>query len=145
MKKNQSNEIYYNSEVYKRCKDSTTALIFFIIGLIATIAIRAIGIFSSILGEVGSKVSWYVGIIGFLLFFIYKYKIENNRRKTIFENSLLEKISINSELEPKDKEVLGSIICGLISKKDAINYFVIFFSSAVSLVIALLFDLKIIK
>lgn len=145
MNKKTNNEVYYKSDVYKKCKDSTASLVFFIIGLIATIAIRAIGIFANILGELGSKISWYVGVVGFLLFFIYKYDLENKRRKIIFENSILEKISLNSELDPKDKEILGAIICGLISKKDAINYFVIFFSSAISLFVALLFDFKIIK
>ncbi|MEN3014067.1 MAG: hypothetical protein ABDH23_05600 [Endomicrobiia bacterium] len=136
---------FSQSEVYKKCKDSTVAVVFFIIGLIATIAIRAIGIVTNILGEVGSKILWYIGVIGFLLFFVYKYNVEKRRRKIIFENAILEKIIINSELDSKDKEVLGSLICSLVSRKDTINYFVIFFTSAVSLVIAVLFDFGIIK
>ncbi|MCS7150773.1 MAG: hypothetical protein NZ928_00080 [Endomicrobia bacterium] len=136
-----STEKFIKSDIYKRCKDSTAALVFFIIGLIATISIRAIGVVANIVGEIGTKILWYIGVVGFLLFFIYKYNIEKRRRKIIFENAILEKISINSELEQKDKEVLGSLICSLISTKDAINYFVIFFTSAISLVIALLYDL----
>ncbi|MCX7956737.1 MAG: hypothetical protein N2643_02435 [Endomicrobia bacterium] len=141
MKSGEIENVYKKSSVYKKCKDSPASLVFFVIGLIATIAIRAIGIFSNILGEIGVKISWYVGVVGFLLFFIYKYNFETKRRRIIFENAILEKISINSELEQKDKEVLGSLICSLISTKDAINYFVIFFTSAISLVIALLYDL----
>ncbi|MDW8055934.1 MAG: hypothetical protein RMJ13_04430 [Elusimicrobiota bacterium] len=136
-----STEKFIKSDIYKKCKDSTAALVFFIIGLIATISIRAIGVVANIVGEIGTKILWYIGVVGFLLFFIYKYNIEKRRRKIIFENAILEKISINSELEQKDKEVLGSLICSLISTKDAINYFVIFFTSAISLVIALLYDL----
>jgi hypothetical protein len=58
---------------------------------------------------------------------------------------MIEKIVNDDKIPYKNKEVIVSILCSLTSKKDIINYFVIFFTSAVSLIIALLFDLKIIK
>ncbi|MFN3966255.1 MAG: hypothetical protein ACK4JE_00955 [Endomicrobiia bacterium] len=133
-----------NTKFYKICEDSPITTLFFIIGLIATIAIRAIGI-AGLFNETLIKILWYIGVIGFLLFFLYKYKTENTRRKILIENNILEKLGMNSELTEKDKVVLTAIMCGLISKKDTINYFVIFFSSTISLVIAVLFDLRIIK
>ncbi len=128
----------------KVCRDSPVTALFFIIGLIATISIRAIGI-AGIFNETFTKILWYIGVVGFFLFFVYKYKTEVARRKLIVENDIIEKIIKNSELTDENKEVLTSIMCGLTSKKDTINYFVIFFSSAISLVIALIFDLKIFK
>jgi len=128
----------------KICKESPVTTVFFIIGLIATIAIRAIGI-SGLFNIVVTKILWYIGVLGFLLFFIYKYKVENERRKMIIENNIIKKIILESNIDEKDKEVLSSLLCGFISKKDTINYFVIFFTSAVSLIIALVFDLKILK
>lgn len=126
------------------CKESPVTTLFFIIGLIATISIRLIGVtglFSALL----TKLLWYVGVVGFLLFFIYKFKAENERRKLVNESNIIEKIVSNEHFADEDKNILVSVLCSLTSKKDIINYFVIFFTSGVSLIIALFFDLKIIK
>ncbi len=58
------------NNLYKKCKDSPVAWLYFIIGLVATIAIRAIGVFH-FLGPVVSKILWYVGVLGFLLYLFY--------------------------------------------------------------------------
>ncbi len=137
-------QIRNSDNYYKICRDSPITTLFFIIGLIATISIRAIGI-AGIFNEIITKILWYTGVVGFFLFFVYKYKTEKIRRKIIIDTNLIEKIVVNPELQENDKEVLSSIMCSLISKKDAINYFVIFFSSAVSLFLAILFDFKIIN
>jgi hypothetical protein len=126
------------------CKESPITTLFFIIALIATISIRLIGIAGLFSGFI-AKFLWYVGIVGFLLFFIYKFKAENARRKIVSDTNIIEKIVNDDKIPYEDKEILVSILCSLTSKKDIINYFVIFFTSGVSLVIALLFDLKIIK
>ncbi|MFN3550657.1 MAG: hypothetical protein ACK4WJ_02455 [Endomicrobiia bacterium] len=131
-------------KVYNVCKDSPATNIFFVIGLIATISIRAIGI-AGLFNDIMTKILWYIGVVGFFLYFVYKYNIEKTRRNIIVENKIIDKIVENPSIDEKDKIVLTSIMCGLVSKKDAINYFVIFFTSAISLFIALIFDLKIIK
>ncbi len=131
-------------KIQKICSDSPVTTLFFIIGLIATISIRAIGI-AGIFSDIVTKILWYIGVIGFLLFFVYKYKVEVGRRKIIIENNIIESILNNQKFNDQEKDILISIMCGLVSKKDPINYFVIFFTSAVSLVIALIFDLGILK
>jgi len=126
------------------CKESPFTTLFFIIGLVATISIRLIGI-TGLFSYILTKLLWYVGIVGFLLFFIYKFKTENERRRLINNRDIIEKIVNNEKIAYEDKEALVSVLCSLTSKKDIINYFVIFFTSGISLIIALLFDLKIIK
>jgi hypothetical protein len=126
------------------CKESPFTTLFFIIGLIATISIRLIGI-TGLFSILLTKLLWYVGVIGFLLFFIYKFKAENERRKLVSDTKIIEKIANDDKIAYEDKEVLISVLCSLTSKKDVINYFVIFFTSAVSLIVALLFDLKIVE
>mgnify|MGYP001772856657 CR=1 FL=1 len=76
---------------------------------------------------------------------MYKYNIEKNRRNYILNSDLLEKLSVGAELSKEDTEFLNSVLCSSISKKDAINYFVIFFTSALGLIIALALDLKLVK
>lgn len=128
-----------NCQEYKRCKESRVSLFFFIIGLIATIAIRVVTVLIH-LNPLYGQIAWYIGVAGFLVFFIYKYRIDSSRVKVIRENQLLVKISRNEDLKREDKQVLSAILCALNSNKDRINYFVIFFSSAIALLAGVYFD-----
>lgn len=124
---------------YKRCKENRLSLLFFIIGLVATIAIRVVTVLIH-LNPLYGQIAWYIGVAGFLVFFIYKYKIDSSRVKVIRESKLLTKISRNEDLKREDKQVLSAILCALNSNKDRINYFVIFFSSGIALMAGIYFD-----
>ncbi len=128
-----------NCVEYKRCKESTGSLIFFIIGLIAIIAVRAVTILEHVKPIYG-KIAWYVGILGFFVYFAYKYKIEYDRSKLIKTSKLMDKILQGDSIEKEDREIIGSVLCALSSNKDRINYFIIFSSSAVVLIIAIYLD-----
>ena len=124
---------------YKRCKESAGSLVFFIIGLIAIIAVRAVTILEHVKPIYG-KIAWYVGILGFFIYFAYKYKIEYNRSRLIKTSKLVDKILHGGSIEKEDRQTIGSVLCALSSSKDRINYFIIFLSSAVVLIMALYLD-----
>ena len=128
-----------NCAEYKRCRESAASLVFFIIGLIAIIAVRAVIILEHVRPIYG-KLAWYVGIIGFLIYFLYKYRIESARSRLIIIENLVEKILNGDEIEKQDRQAVGSVLCALSSSKDRINYFIIFLSSAIVLIIALYLD-----
>jgi hypothetical protein len=113
--------------------------IFFIIGLIATIAIRVVTLLIHV-NPLYGQIAWYIGVIGFLLFFVYKYNIDSTRYKIIKKNGLVVKILGNEGLKNEDKQVLSAILCALSSSKDRINYFVIFASSVLALIAGVYFD-----
>jgi hypothetical protein len=123
----------------KECKDSFASWIFFVIGLIATIAIRVVTVLMQ-MEPVYGKIAWYVGIIGFLLFFVYKFKVGHARAVHIEKSGLYEKIKKNEPLDCNDYEIINFILCGVGSKKERINYFFIFFLSAVALLAAIYVD-----
>lgn len=128
-----------NCSEYKNCRDSFAAWIFFIIGMVATIALRVVTVlihFKPIYGQI----AWYVGVFGFFIFFVYKFRIERARYKLIVKRGLKDKISEGAKIAEDDRRLIGSILCSLSSNKDRINYFLIFASSAVALVVALYFD-----
>ena len=133
------NKTCVNCAEYKRCRESRISWIFFIIGLIATIAIRAVTILVHI-NPVYGQIAWYVGVAGFLIFFVYKFRIERARYKLIVKKGLMDKISQGDKIAEDDRQLIGSILCSLSSNKDRINYFLIFVSSAVALIVALYFD-----
>jgi len=134
-----NNEKCINCPEYKRCKESSLSWIFFIIGLVATIAIRAVTVLVHI-NPIYGQIAWYVGVLGFLIFFLYKFKVEHARSRLIKKSRLMHKISQDGGIEKGDRELISSLLCSLSSNKDKINYLVIFASSVVAIVIAIYLD-----
>jgi hypothetical protein len=129
----------FNCSEYKNCKDSFFSWIFFFIGVVATIAVRVVTVLMHV-DPVYGQISWYIGIGGFFIFFAYKFKVYRNRRKLIFKKRLKEKIREEDKISSIDRQFIGSLLCALSSNKDQINYFFIFFSSAVAFILAFYFD-----
>ncbi|MFH0731662.1 MAG: hypothetical protein V2A72_01920 [Candidatus Omnitrophota bacterium] len=128
-----------NCSENKRCEDSFASWIFFIIGIIATAALRIVTILIDI-NPIYGKIAWYVGVIGFFAFFVYKFNINRARAKLINKADLVDKIRGQKPLTKEDFNVIGAILCALSSKKDTINYFFIFFLSALAIIAAVYFD-----
>ena len=128
-----------NCGEYNNCRDSSTSWIFFIIGMIATIALRVVTVLMH-LNPVYGQLAWYVGVAGFFVFFVYKFRVERARHKLIIKKGLMDKISQGDRITEDDRRLIGSLLCSLSSNKDRINYFLIFVSSAAALIVALYFD-----
>ncbi len=124
---------------YKNCKDSFASWIFFIIGLIATVAIRVVTVLIH-MNPIYAKIAWYVGVGGFFVFFIYKFKVNQTRSKLINQKSLVDKMAHQKQLTKEDYDLIGATLCALSSKKERINYFFIFGLSAVALLLAIYMD-----
>ncbi len=124
---------------YKRCKEDSSSWVFFIIGMVATIAVRMVTVLVHI-NPVYGQVSWYIGVIGFFIFFAYKFRIERARYKLILKQKLMDKLSREEVITQEDRRLISSILCALSSNKDRINYLLIFISSALAIIIAVYFD-----
>jgi len=124
---------------YNNCRSSVLSWIFFIIGLIATIAIRVVTVLIH-MNPIYGKIAWYVGVGGFFLFFVYKYRISQKRAKVIANEKIIEKISSGKELSKEDYILISAILCALSSKMERVNYFFIFGLSGVALVLAIYMD-----
>ena len=79
-------------------------------------------------------------MLGFFIFFVYKFKVEHARSQLIKNSGLMHKISQDGGIEKSDRELIGSLLCALSLNKDKINYLVIFVSSAVAIAIAVYLD-----
>ncbi len=128
-----------NCSEYKNCRDSFASWIFFIIGMVATIALRLVTVLIH-LNPVYGQIAWYVGVFGFFIFFVYKFRVDRARYKLIVKKGLMDKISQGDKIAEDDRQLIGSILCSLSSDKDRINYILIFISSAVAIIVALYFD-----
>lgn len=124
---------------YRDCRDPLISWLFFVIGLVATFAIRVVTVLMHI-DTVYGKLAWYTGVIGFFLFFMYKFKVGHTRAKRIKESGLDKKIAQHESLTCEDYALINSILCGIGSRKERINFFFIFFLSAVALSLAVYMD-----
>ncbi|MCM8757241.1 MAG: hypothetical protein NC823_02035, partial [Candidatus Omnitrophica bacterium] len=112
----------------RQCQESFLSWIFFAIGLIATIAIRIVNLLQAY-HPFYAKLAWYIGILGFFLFFVYKFIIDRKRTKFISQAGLLNKVQAGQNLTEEDQRLVRDILCALSSRRDTINYFLIFFTS----------------
>lgn len=87
-----------------------------------------------------AKVAWYIGVGGFFLFFVYKFRINQARHNAISQRRLLDKINLKEKLSQEDYDLLGAILCALSSRKERINYMFIFALSALALLFAIYID-----
>lgn len=113
---------------------------FFWTGIIATLAYRLI-IFFTTSDPVFLRIIWYVGTIGFTIYFIHRYQVAQRRTMVLQELRLAEKVPALKELSDRDREGLDYVFATLQSSKEKWNYYFIFASSAVALLAGLWSDL----
>ncbi len=122
-----------------KCRDSAVSWLFLFIGIIATISIRLVNVVMPF-GMFWPKFFWYVGIAGFFMFFLHKFRQDRLLRHELNKYAIHDKVSGSHELDTEDREFLRVMLCRLRSSKDTINYFFIFTSSAIVIVLAVYQD-----
>ncbi|MFH1171453.1 MAG: hypothetical protein V1778_02860 [bacterium] len=115
-------------------------LFYFWAGIFATLVYRSIIVLNDV-SAFWVKVAWYVGTVGFILYFWHRYQISETRSRIIREQRLVEKIPQLSALDETDKQALGYILGTLSSTKEKWNYIAIFVFSGIALVIGIILDL----
>jgi hypothetical protein len=113
--------------------------IFFITGILATVAYRIIIILNHYT-EFGAVIAWYIGTIGFVVYFYHRYQISEKRAKLIQQHQLDEKVSKLPEFNDDEKLVMKYIFHTLQSSKEKWNYICIFFFSFIALIIGFYLD-----
>jgi hypothetical protein len=113
--------------------------VFFISGIVATFAYRVIVILNHYT-KTGAIVSWYIGTIGFIIYFYHRFQISEKRARLIKERRLEEKVGNLQELNTDEKQVMKYIFQTLQSSKEKWNYICIFIFSAFALIIGIYLD-----
>lgn len=107
-------------------------------GIVATIAYRI----TPFLQPAAVKVCWYVGTIGFILYFWHRSHIDAKRVKLIKEFDLVGAVE-QSSLQGEQKEAVAYLIKTSLTSKTRWNSLFIVVASAVALVGAILVDLHV--
>lgn len=129
-----------NCKGLKACRNEFVSWIFIIIGFVSTVSIRVVTVLMNI-SPFWGKLAWYVGVTGFFVFFLYKYKVFKERSRLIDSSKLLDKIKTASALSNEDYEILSVVLCQIRSNKERVNFLFIFIASGLALSVAIYFDL----
>ena len=113
---------------------------FFVIGLISAIAFRAIIVFQH-LEPSWVRPVWYAGIVGYIFFFLYRYRITKKRKKAIDDFQLIDKVKANACLTEEDREIVLYLLSSIKSSPEDLNYAIIFILSILAILADILLSM----
>ena len=113
---------------------------FFTVGLVSAIAFRGIIVFQH-LEPAWIRPVWYIGTVGYFLFFLYRYSITRKRKKAIAEFQLIEKVKTNTCLSDQDRELVLYLLSSIKTSLEDLNYAIIFLLSVIAIIADLLLSM----
>lgn len=114
-------------------------LFFFISGIVATVAYRII-IVLNLYDSFFVKVSWYIGTVGFILYFGHRYDIARKRADLIKKYDLV-KIVDSADIKKDEKQALHYLVQTTLTSKSRWNSAIIFAITLLALVVAIFIDI----
>lgn len=112
--------------------------LFFWSGIIATVSYRAIVVLNHLSLTI-SLIAWYVGTVGFILYFWHRYIVSEKRVKLIKDHDLISAVA-KTNLSRDQIEANEYILTTLLSTKEKWNYIVIFVTSLLAMGIGVYLD-----
>ena len=109
---------------------------FFILGLLSSIAFRALILFQKV-NPAWVRPVWYFGVIGYMCFFMYRYRISQRRKRTIAETNIIEKLRSGTVLSAEDREATLYLVSSIRKSPEDWNYLAIFVLSIVAIALDL--------
>ncbi|MCO5052626.1 MAG: hypothetical protein M9920_10010 [Verrucomicrobiae bacterium] len=98
---------------------------FFLLGLMSSVAFRAIILLQKYEPRWVRPV-WYFGVLGYLLFFLYRYYISQRRKRVITHFKVIEKIRDGVALAPAEREAALYLLKSVRASQEDWNYLAIF-------------------
>jgi hypothetical protein len=114
-------------------------LFFFWAGIVATLAYRAIIILNAYSNFLVS-VAWYIGTIGFVLYFGHRAHVEKKRAELVEKNDLIAIVGKMKGFSGEQREALDYIVRSSITSRVRWNSLFIFWSSVVALIVGVILD-----
>jgi len=118
--------------------------LYFWVGLVSAILLRII-IIADYYSPIWAKVLWYVGVTGYLWFFMHRHHIAQRRFSVIKDFKLLEKVRNRQEFSEKDFEGLDYLLWSLSVSKERANYMTIAVFSVLALIVSFSLDFGFLK
>jgi hypothetical protein len=109
---------------------------FFLLGLLSSVAFRAIVLLQKYSPDWVRPV-WYFGVLGYMLFFMYRYYISQRRKRTIAHTNVIEKIRTGELLNQEEREAALYLLKSVRASQEDWNYLAIFVLSIVAIALDL--------
>jgi hypothetical protein len=113
----------------------------FFLGLLTAIAIRALIVLDHVEPSLVRPV-WYFAVLGNFLFFFYRFRITQKRRKAIDDYQLIHKIESDTCLSEDDKNVLLYLLASVKKSLENMNYLIIFIFSILAIVLDIILSVS---
>lgn len=110
---------------------------FFLLGLLSSVAFRAI-ILLQRYEPAWVRPVWYFGVLGYMLFFMYRYYISQRRKHAISDSDLIEKIRTGEPLSQENREAALYLLKSVRASQEDWNYLAIFILSIIAIALDLL-------
>lgn len=113
---------------------------FFWVGIIATVAYRIIILLNSY-DPLWVKISWYIGTIGFILYFGHRFRVAKRRANLVKDYKLVEAINKTYDIDPQKKIALHYLVKTSLTSKSRWNSAMIFILSLAALILGIYLDI----
>ncbi len=110
-------------------------IFFFVSGIVATIAYRI----TPFLTPWQVKISWYIGTVGFILYFWHRGHVEAKRAKLVKDHDLVSVIE-KSDIQGEEKSAVAYLIKTSLTSKARFNSAFIVIVSLMALVASIIID-----
>ena len=101
---------------------------FFVLGLLSSVAFRAIILLQKF-SPGWVRPVWYFGVIGYMLFFMYRYRISSRRKRTIVQSDIVAKLKSDAPLSEDDRQAALYLVNSIQKSPEDWNYLAIFILS----------------
>ena len=109
---------------------------FFLSGIVATIAYRIV----PFLTPLQVKIAWYVGTVGFILYFWHRAHIETKRANLVKDHDLVNVVK-ESDIKPEEKSAVSYLVKTSLTSKARYNSAFIVIISMLALIASIAMDL----
>ena len=118
-------------------------LFFFWTGIIATVAYRIIVVLN-FYDPLWVKIAWYIGTVGFILYFGHRFEVARKRAKLIKDYNLVEAVDNAKFIDSQKKVALHYLVQTSLTSKSRWNSAIIFILSLIALIIGVIIDIMIV-
>ncbi len=102
-------------------------------GIVATFCYRIIVVLNNY-SSYWSTVAWYVGTVGFIVYFAHRFQVSERRYELLKKYKILNKIQRSNEFSKNEKDASEYVLGTLLSTKERWNFIFIFVASTIALV-----------
>ena len=107
------------------------------VGLLSSVAFRAIILFQKFAPE-WVRTVWYIGVTGYMIFFLYRYGISQRRKHTIERTGLIAKLESGTPLDATDRAAALYLVNSIRKSPEDWNYLAIGVLSVITVILDLL-------